>query len=114
MAQRRTALPYAGRLCVHLHRPRAPHRGYRRRSCARLVETQGHSATYRIGDALVRAGSERCLRRPPTGRRGYIRVMILARALIAQKLDQYVTPNTKEKTKSQQYRLFVDAPLTWR
>ena len=43
----------------------------------------------------------------------FIRVMILPRALIGKSSIQYVNAEDKDKPKSQQYRVFVDAPLTW-
>ena len=38
--------------------------------------------------------------------------MILPRALIGKSSIQYVNAEDKDKPKSQQYRVFVDAPLT--
>ena len=43
----------------------------------------------------------------------FIRVMILPRTLIGKSSIQYVNGEDKEKPKSQQYRVFVDAPLSW-
>ena len=43
----------------------------------------------------------------------FVRVMILPRALIGKSSIQYVNDEDKEKPKAQQYRVFVDAPLTW-
>ena len=43
----------------------------------------------------------------------FIRVMILPRALIGKSSIQYVNAEDKEKPKSQQYRVFVDAPLNF-
>ena len=42
----------------------------------------------------------------------FIRVMILPRALIGKSSIQYVNEDDKAKPKAQQYRVFVDAPLT--
>jgi len=39
-------------------------------------------------------------------------VMILPRALIGKSSIQYVNEDDKAKPKTQQYRVFVDAPLT--
>jgi hypothetical protein len=39
--------------------------------------------------------------------------MILPRRLIGKTSIQYVNPEDSEKPKVQQYRVFVDAPLSW-
>ena len=76
------------------------------------VDTNGQSHTYGVGDAWFESGTRagvRAGRRTPTR---FIRVMILPRALIGKSSIQYVNEEDKDKPKSQQYRVFVDAPLT--
>jgi hypothetical protein len=41
----------------------------------------------------------------------FIRVMILPRTLLGKSSIQYVNEDDKAKPKSQQYRVFVDAPI---
>ena len=42
----------------------------------------------------------------------FVRVLILPRTLIGKSSIQYVNEEDKAKPKSQQYRVYVDAPLT--
>ena len=44
----------------------------------------------------------------------FIRVLILPRALIGKSSIQYVNEADKAKPKSQQYKVYVDAPLSIR
>ena len=61
-----------------------------------------------------RAAPSRCSRKRPTVPRRFIRVMILPRALIGKSSIQYVNEDDKAKPKSQQYKVYVDAPLSAR
>ena len=44
----------------------------------------------------------------------FIRVMVLPRALLGKSSIQYVNEEDKTKPKSQQYKVYVDAPLSAR
>ncbi len=76
------------------------------------VETEGGSRTlgpsqawFESGPAPVyAAASERVLT-------GFVRVMILPRALLGKSSIRYVREEDKDKPKTQTYRVFVDAPI---
>jgi len=77
------------------------------------VDTGGHSNTYRTGDAWFETGPDPVFAQAGDRPTRFIRVMILPRALVGKSSIQYANEDDKEKPKSQQYRVFVDAPLTW-
>ena len=77
------------------------------------VDTNGHANSYRIGDAWFEAGPDPVFAQAGDKPTRFIRVMILPRALAGKSSIQYVNEDDKTKPKSQQYRVFVDAPLTW-
>src|SRR5947208_3065020 len=77
------------------------------------VDTQGHSTTFAVGDAWYEAGPEPVFAQAGAKQTRFIRVMILPRALIGKSSISYVNAEDKDKPKSQQYRVFVDEPLTW-
>ena len=103
------AFPPGG--CAYLHRHQGP--GIR---CliegALRVDTAGQSHTYEIGDAWFESGPEPVFAQAGDRPTRFIRVMILPRALIGKSSIQYVNEEDKAKPKTQQYRVFVDAPLT--
>jgi quercetin dioxygenase-like cupin family protein len=104
------AFPPGG--CAYLHRHQGP--GIRCVIEGELrVDTQGQSHTYRVGDAWFEAGPDPVFAQAGTKPTRFIRVMILPRSLIGKSSIQYVNPEDKQKPKVQQYRVFVDAPLTW-
>ena len=43
----------------------------------------------------------------------FIRVMILPRALLGKSSIQYLNEEDKAKPRSQQYQVYVDAPMTF-
>jgi len=102
------AFPAGG--CAYLHRHQGP--GIR---CliegALRVDTAGQSHTYRIGDAWFESGPEPVFAQAGDRPTRFIRVMILPRTLIGKSSIQYVNEEEKAKPKTQQYRVFVDAPL---
>ena len=104
------AFPAGG--CAYLHRHQGP--GIRCVIDGELrVDVNGHSNTYRIGQAWFEAGPDPVFAQVGERPTRFIRVMILPRALAGKSSIQYVNAEDKEKPKSQQYRVFVDAPLTW-
>src|SRR5882724_9158505 len=104
------AFPPGG--CAYLHRHQGP--GIRCVIEGELrVDTHGEQATYHIGDAWYEAGPDPVFAQAGTKPTRFIRVMILPRKLIGKTSIQYVNAEDKEKPKLQQYRVFVDAPLTW-
>jgi hypothetical protein len=76
------------------------------------VDTNGHSQSHRIGRAWFEAGPDPVFAQAGDKPTRFIRVMILPRSLIGKSSIQYVNDEDKERPKSQQYRVFVDAPLT--
>jgi len=102
------AFPAGG--CAYLHRHQGP--GIRCLIEGSLrVDTAGQSHTHRIGDAWFESGPEPVFAQAGDRPARFIRVMILPRALIGKSSIQYVNEDDKAKPKTQQYRVFVDAPL---
>jgi quercetin dioxygenase-like cupin family protein len=75
------------------------------------VDTAGQSHTHEIGDAWFESGPAPVFAQAGSRATRFIRVMILPRALIGKSSIQYVNEEDKAKPKTQQYRVFVDAPL---
>ncbi len=98
---------------AHLHRHQGP--GIR---CviegALRVDTHGRSTSYGPGGAWFEAGPDPVFAQAADRPTRFIRVMILPRALIGKSSIQYVNENDRTKPKSQQYKVYVDAPLTMR
>ena len=103
------AFPPGG--CAYLHRHQGP--GIRCLIEGTLrIDTGGRSHTYEIGDAWFESGPEPVFAQAGDRPTRFVRVMILPRALIGKSSIQYVNEKDKAKPKTQQYRVFVDAPLT--
>ena len=103
------AFPPGG--AAHLHRHQGP--GIRCLIEGSLrVDTAGQSHTHEIGDAWFESGPAPVFAQAGSRATRFIRVMILPRALIGKSSIQYVNEEDKAKPKTQQYRVFVDAPLT--
>jgi hypothetical protein len=102
------AFPAGG--CAYLHRHQGP--GIRCLIEGSLrVDTAGQSHTYGIGDVWFESGPEPVFAQAGDRPTRFIRVMILPRTLIGKSSIQYVNEDDKAKPKTQQYRVFVDAPL---
>ena len=79
------------------------------------VDTAGHSTSYGPGGAWFESGPEPVFAQAAADRATrFIRVMILPRALLGKSSIQYVNEDDKAKPKSQQYKVYVDAPLSAR
>lgn len=103
------AFPPGG--CAYLHRHQGP--GIRCLIDGTLrVDTGGQSHQYGVGEAWYESGPEPVFAQAGDRPTRFIRVMILPRALIGKSSIQYVNAEDKDKPKSQQYQVFVDAPLT--
>ena len=103
------AFPPGG--CAYLHRHQGP--GVRCLIEGSLrIDTAGQSHTYEIGDAWFESGPDPVFAQAGSRPTRFIRVLILPRALIGKSSIQYVNQEDKDKPKTQQYRVFVDAPLT--
>lgn len=75
------------------------------------VDTAGQSHSYEIGDPWFESGPDPVFAQAGSRPTRFIRVLILPRALIGKSSIQYVDEDDKAKPKTQQYRVFVDAPL---
>src|SRR3954465_168303 len=103
------AFPPGG--CAYLHRHQGP--GIRCVLDGELrVEVNGPPTTYRIGQAWFEAGPDPVFAQAGDRPTRFVRVMILPRALAGKSSIIYVNEEDKAKPKSQEYRVFGDAPLT--
>src|SRR4051812_15869450 len=103
------AFPPGG--CAYLHRHQGP--GIRCLIEGSLrIDTNGESHTYKIGDPWYENGSSPVFAQAGERATRFVRVLILPRTLIGKSSIQYVNEEDKDKPKTQQYRVFVDAPLT--
>lgn len=105
------AFPPGG--CAYLHRHQGP--GIR---CvaegAIRVDTNGHATSYGPGGAWFESGPEPVFAQAAGRPTRFIRVMILPRTLLGKSSILYVNEADKAKPKPQQYKVYVDAPLTLR
>ena len=76
------------------------------------VDSAGQSHTYQVGQAWYESGPEPVFAQAGERPTRFIRVMILPRALIGKSSIQYVNEEDRVKPKAQQYRVFVDVPVT--
>jgi hypothetical protein len=96
--------------CAYLHRHQGP--GIRCLIEGSLrIDTNGTSHTYGIGDPWYENGSTPVFAQAGERATRFVRVLILPRTLIGKSSIQYVNEEDKDKPKTQQYRVFVDAPL---
>ena len=103
------AFPPGG--CAYLHRHQGP--GIRCLIEGTLrIDCNGQSHTYGIGDPWFENGSDPVFAQAGDRPTRFVRVLILPRTLIGKSSIQYVNDEDKAKPKSQQYRVYVDAPLT--
>jgi hypothetical protein len=76
------------------------------------IDTHGGSTSYGPGGAWFESGPEPVFAQGADRLSRFIRVMILPRALIGKSSISYVNEDDKARPKSQQYKIFVDAPIT--
>jgi hypothetical protein len=103
------AFPPGG--CAYLHRHQGP--GIR---CliegGMRIDTDGRSTSYGPGAAWFESGPAPVFAQAAADRPSrFIRVLILPRTLLGKSSIQYVNEGDQAKPKSQQYRVFVDAPI---
>ena len=97
--------------CAYLHRHQGP--GIRCLVDGSLrIDSGGESHAYGIGDPWFENGSAPVFAQAGERATRFVRVLILPRALIGKSSIQYVNEEDKAKPKTQQYRVYVDAPLT--
>jgi hypothetical protein len=103
------AFPPGG--CAYLHRHQGP--GIRCLIEGGIrIDTDGRSTSYGPGAAWYESGPTPVFAQAAADRPcRFIRVMILPRTLLGKSSIQYVNEEDKARPKSQQYRVFVDAPI---
>jgi hypothetical protein len=103
------AFPPGG--CAYLHRHQGP--GIRCLIEGGIrIDTDGRSTSYGPGAAWYESGPTPVFAQAAADRPcRFIRVMILPRSLLGKSSIQYVNEDDRAKPKSQQYRVFVDAPI---
>ncbi len=78
------------------------------------IDTHGRSTSYGPGGAWYESGPLPVFAQTAADRPSrFIRVMILPRALAGKSSIQYVNEDDKAKPRSQQYKIFVDAPIAF-
>ena len=75
------------------------------------IDTHGGSTSYGPGGAWFEAGPEPVFAQGADRTTRFIRVMILPRALLGKSSIGYVNAEDKARPKSQQYKIYVDAPV---
>jgi hypothetical protein len=78
------------------------------------IDTHGRSTSYGVGGAWYETGpdpvfAQAALDRPSR----FIRVMILPRTLAGKSSIQYLNEDDKAKPKTQQYKIYADAPVAF-
>ena len=103
------AFPPGG--CAYLHRHQGP--GIRCLIEGGIrIDTDGHSTSYGPGGAWYESGPAPVFAQAAADRPSrFIRVLILPRALLGKSSIQYVNEDDKAKPRTQQYKIFVDAPI---
>jgi hypothetical protein len=75
------------------------------------IDTHGRSTSYGPGGAWFESGPEPVFAQGADRATRFIRVMILPRALLGKSSIAYVNEADKARPKSQQYKIYVDAPI---
>jgi len=76
------------------------------------IDTHGRSTSYGPGGAWFESGPDPVFAQGADRPTRFIRVMILPRTLIGKSSIAYVNEEDKARPKSQQYKIFVDTPIT--
>jgi hypothetical protein len=99
--------------CAYLHRHQGP--GIRCLIEGGIrIDTHGRSTSYGPGGAWYESGPDAVFAQAAADRPSrFIRVMILPRELLGKSSIQYVNEEDKAKPKSQQYKIYVDAPIAF-
>jgi hypothetical protein len=105
------AFPPGG--CAYLHRHQGP--GIRCLIDGGIrIDTHDRSTSYGPGGAWYESGPDAVFAQAASDRTSrFIRVMILPRALAGKSSIQYVNDEDKAKSKSQQYKIYADAPISF-
>ena len=105
------AFPPGG--CAYLHRHQGP--GIRCLIEGGIrIDTHGRSTSYGPGGAWYESGPDAVFAQAASDTRSrFIRVMILPRELAGKSSIQYVNEEDKAKPKSQEYKIYADAPISF-
>jgi len=105
------AFPPGG--CAYMHRHQGP--GIRCLFEGGIrIDTHGRSTSYGPGGAWYESGPDAVFAQAAADKQSrFIRVMILPRDLVGKSSIQYVNEEDKAKPKSQQYKIFADAPIAF-
>ena len=78
------------------------------------IDTHGRSTSFGPGGAWYESGPDAVFAQASSDKPiRFIRVMILPRELAGKSSIQYVNEEDKAKPKSQQYKIYADAPITF-
>jgi hypothetical protein len=78
------------------------------------IDTHGRSTSFGPGSAWYESGPDAVFAQAsPDKPSRFIRVMILPRELVGKSSIQYVNEEDKAKPKSQQYKIYADAPISF-
>jgi len=78
------------------------------------IDTHGRSTSFGPGVAWYESGPDTVFAQAsPDKPSRFIRVMILPRELVGKSSIQYVNEEDKAKPKSQQYKIYTDAPISF-
>lgn len=78
------------------------------------IDTHGRSTSFGPGGAWYESGPDAVFAQASADRPSrFIRVMILPRELAGKSSIQYVNEEDKAKPKSQQYKIYADAPISF-
>src|SRR5215831_2053556 len=105
------AFPPGG--CAYLHRHQGP--GIRCLIDGGIrIDTHGRSTSFGPGGAWYESGPDAVFAQAAAEKHSrFIRVMILPRELTGKSSIQYVNEEDKTKPKSQQYKIYADAPISF-
>jgi hypothetical protein len=105
------AFPPAG--CAYMHRHQGP--GIRCLIEGGIrIDTHGRSTSYGPGGAWYESGPDAVFAQAASDQRSrFIRVMILPRELAGKSSIQYLNEEDKAKPKSQEYKIYADAPIAF-
>jgi hypothetical protein len=106
------AFPPGG--CAYLHRHQGP--GIRCLIEGGIrIDTHGRATSYGPGGAWYESGPDPVFAQAAMDRPSrFVRAMILPRALLGKSSIEYLNEEDKGKPRSQQYKVFVDAPIALR
>ena len=99
--------------CAYLHRHQGP--GIRCLIEGGIrIDTHGRSTSYGPGGAWYEAGPDGVFAQAAMDRPSrFVRVMILPATLLGKSSIEYLNEADKAKPRSQQYKIFVDAPIAF-